>query len=378
MTEPIDYISNQPVVFMTPQNFLIYYDIVHEVDEDIVKVKNASFAICIIFMIIGLLNNAVCVFAFMQKKLAQNSFNWYLLVLSVFKLIFCLTLLVDYLFNKVYYKHVFLHDFNKYTSLTVDFIIHTSDSCISLLTIFLTLDRLYSIKYPLKLNGFITNVHATKVLISIALLSLILFLASNTVLCENSNLTDSYVFYCAIISPTLMNAIPLVAIFILNILLIRETIRKYYLETATFLSILPLKSSQDIRRRETISQTDELSMRRRKSSGKKSVQLDFNGQNSTRKSIEKQKCCYFVTIALDILSLLTSTPYYLLNSYYILFNINFFPLETTVILQIISSVLFNSNYCINFFLYFGLHGEFKEIVISIFSRMRCRMHSSIN
>ena len=368
--------KNNSLILMTPQNFLSFYNMIYELDEEISKVKDIASILCIMFMILGILDNLISIYAFLHKNLIDNSFNWYLLVLTVFKLVFCLTLFIDYIFKKIYHKHVFLHDLNKYATITIDFIIHTSDSCIALLTVFLSLDRLYSIKYPMKLKNFITNLHA-KALVSVAIVTLILFIILNTILCEQSDLSKPYVLYCTIAAPTLINTIPLVSILILNVLLLKETIKKYYQKRDSIFvslhknsdlqpktSVTPLLDHSAARRRSTLKDQDM----RRKSTAKKSIQLDINGENITRKSKERLKSHYWVTIILDVWSFLTSTPYYILNSHFLLFHLNVLSIEKIIILQIVSSVLFNSNYCINFFIYLGFYGEFRDIIISIFTK----------
>ena len=139
---------------MTPQHFLNLYEKIYKHDKDIGKFKEVALVLSIIFMLIGIVDNSISIYAFLQKKLLENSFNWYLLIVTIFKLIFCTTLFTDYIFNKVYYEPIFLHDLNRYATVIIDYIIHTSDSCIALLTVFLSLDRLYAIRHPLKWRRF--------------------------------------------------------------------------------------------------------------------------------------------------------------------------------------------------------------------------------
>ena len=365
--------NNRSDFFMTPQHFLILYENIYKNDKDIGTIKEVALFLSIIFMILGIIDNSISIYAFLQKKLLENSFNWYLLLVTIFKLIFCTTLFTDYLFNKVYYEHIFLHDLNKYATIIIDFIIHTSDSCIALLTVFLSLDRLYSIRHPLKVKDYFTNSHA-KALISISLFFFILFLTLNTALCEFKPFSNSHVAYCTVAAPAFINTVPLVTIFILNVLLVRETIKKYYhpsLENnSARKSMVPLLKRKDLRRKSSISQTVHVHLRRRASSVNQSFQVDING-NIMKQFLynQKQKSYYFTIIILDVWSFLTSTPYYILNSYFLLFHLNVLSIETIIILQIVSSVLFNSNYCINFFIYLGFYGEFRDIVISIFKRL---------
>jgi hypothetical protein len=368
-------VNNNSNLFMTPQHFLNLYEKIYKHDKDIGKFKEVALVLSIIFMLIGIVDNSISIYAFLQKKLLENSFNWYLLIVTIFKLIFCTTLFTDYIFNKVYYEHIFLHDLNRYATIIIDYIIHTSDSCIALLTVFLSLDRLYAIRHPLKGKDFFTNLHA-KALIGISLFIFILFLISNTILCEYKPFSNFHIVYCTIAAPAIINTVPLVTIFIINVFLVRETIKKYYHSShenknSVKKSTTPLLNINEPRRRmSSISQTVQVHLKRRASSLCQSFRVDIDG-NIIKQFLnnQKQKSYYFTIIILDIWSFLTSTPYYILNSYFILFHLNVLSIETLIILQILSSLFFNSNYCINFFIYLGFYGEFRAIVVNVFKKL---------
>jgi hypothetical protein len=223
--------------------------------------------------------------------------------------------------------------------------------------VFLSVDRLYAIRHPLKIKDFFTNLHA-KYLILISLLIFIIFIIFNVFLCEQNLGSNFHIIYCTIISPTILNTLPLVIILVLNIWLVRETIKKYCKEKSNRRRIKSQGKSS------LIPLVEIKASKRRKSSVRQSIQIiviSKQQSNNTDKS-------HYLVIITDIWSFLTSTPYYILNSYYILFHLNVFSMETIVVLQIISSVLFNSNYCISFFIYLSFYAEFRAIIIEVFTR----------
>ena len=90
-----------------------------------------------------------------------------------------------------------------------------SDSSTTLLTLFLSLDRLYAVKKPMKIKEFVTNLHA-KTLMIIKFLS-VLF-------CQIEIDRNTHLICCSLVSPLLFNIIPSLIILILNIWLVREVI----------------------------------------------------------------------------------------------------------------------------------------------------------
>ena len=46
----------------------------------------------------GILNNSLCVYSLSQKIMRKYKYNYYLLLMAIFELIYCLVLFVDYLF----------------------------------------------------------------------------------------------------------------------------------------------------------------------------------------------------------------------------------------------------------------------------------------
>jgi hypothetical protein len=363
---------------MTPQSFLNLYTKIYNFDEDIATVKSVAFILNMGFLSIGILANMISIFVLFQKKLLKHKFNWYLLIVGIFKLVFCITLFIDYLFSKCYKDPIFLHDLDEMSSKILDFIVHTSDSCVVFLTIFLSLDRLYAIKKPMRIKQFITNLHAIYV-ISITVFILILLKSLSICFCSFDIGINTRLIFCTIISPTLFNTIPLIIVLVLNTLLIIYIIRYYRsqarntefeVETAvTIVNSKDIKSkvsinSKDLKSRVSINSKDLKS----KASINNSAERRISVFNRNRRISKIQKSHYFVIMISDIYSILTSLPYFALNTYFILFQLSIFNMETIVTLQIISSILFNSNHSIDFFIYLTFYSDFRNGFIYLFTR----------
>jgi hypothetical protein len=134
---------------LTPGSFIVFYTKIYHFDEDIVKTREIALILNIVILSIGFSDNLMCIYVFLQKKLLRHKFNWYLSIVAMFKLIFSLTLFIDHIFSIIDKGQKFLHDINETASKIIDFIVHTSDSYIAVLTVFLSLDRLVAIKIPM-------------------------------------------------------------------------------------------------------------------------------------------------------------------------------------------------------------------------------------
>ena len=65
-------------VFLTPEYFIAVYTKIYRFDEDIVKTREVAFILNILILSVGILDNIMCIYAFLQKKLLRHKFNWYL------------------------------------------------------------------------------------------------------------------------------------------------------------------------------------------------------------------------------------------------------------------------------------------------------------
>ena len=271
------------------------------------------------FITFGVLTNIVCVYIFFQKQLLKHKFNWYLLALSIFELIFCFILSIDYIFNEVSTQSIFLHDLNTFTKITFNFLIHTTDSYTVVLTLLLSIDRYKAYSKPLKIKYLITNLHA-KSLIIVSFAVLLLLKIPSFSFCEyksSSSSSASVIRYCTLVSPLIFNIIPMLAVFVLNLFLI--------------IKIFQYNNNSDFIRK-------------------------FNTKTNSKRSL--------VILITALWAVFTSTPYYILTTYSVQHKFNLFlfqiDLKSARVAQIISSILFNSNHFINFFIYLGFHREFKN------------------
>jgi hypothetical protein len=355
-------------ILITPELFLYLYDMVYKFDKNIGTVKETALIMNIAFMMIGILGSIGTLIVFFQKKLLESRLNRFLVLTTIFKLIFCLITFLDYIFSKVYSEGIFLHDLNKVSGKIVDFLMHTSDSCIALLAIFTTLDRFYSIRNPSFLKTFLIYLHTKRLLIA-SLVLFVLFLMLTNILCEFPKLGigSSHFIYCSIIAPTMFNTIPVFILLALNILLVKETI-KYYRECQS-------KGSVFFNKKRESSLTPIIDIKMMNDTTYQTT-IFIKNEHANQPSFKSH---YLIIILTNSWSILTSLPYYLLNSFFILFHLNYFELESVIIFQIISSILFNSNHCFNFFINLFFHQKFKSIVTNFFySKILGRKPSSID
>jgi hypothetical protein len=156
-------------------------------DDAAKSIQDTVFYTNICIMVIAILGNIVSIYVFLKKSILKKRFNWYLLVSTMLKIIFCTIIMSDYLFA-IFQSHL-LHDYNEISRIIIEFSVHTSDSCIRILTVFLSLDRLYAVKYPLDIIEYFTNLHA-KLTISLSLLILIVLNILSYSFCKMNIFTD--------------------------------------------------------------------------------------------------------------------------------------------------------------------------------------------
>ena len=334
-----DYFLNQTVLNDTNQ----------QVDPFLLSFANAACKVNLIMTLLGIAGNLISICVFSQKKMIIRKFNWYLLILAIFELLFCIIISIDYFYRIFNAQLMFLHDLNAFTNIFIEFLIHTTDSFVIIITLILSIDRLYAIKNPIKIKDFITNLHS-KFLMAAAFLALIIVKIPSSISCQQHFEQKFYIIYCTFISPLVLNIIPTIVILILNSLLVKEIISYYKAKT-----------------KEGLLKTGQL----RKISDKRHSQVSLVVHATTKtkqKQISRsQKSHYFIIMALTVWTVLTSIPYYSLNTYLLLFRLeifeNFLDSKVIAITQVFSSMFFNSNHCINFFIYLNFYSEFR---ISIF------------
>ena len=207
-----------------PQQLLngTYIEIEND-SNDTIAFTNYICHITVILMLLGIVGNILSVYVFLQRKRR----HFYLLLLASFELVFCVIIFIDYFFRMIYNKSMFLHDLNIFINIIIDFLIHTIDSFTVIITLLLSIDRLYAIQHPIKINYFITKLHPIFLAVSSLLIMVVLRIPS-VLLCYENRTSDVNAIYCTLISPLIFNIIPTILILILNIILIVEIARIYH------------------------------------------------------------------------------------------------------------------------------------------------------
>ena len=161
-----------------------------------------------------------------------------------------------------------------------------------------------------------------------------------------------YTAYCTFIKPLIFNILPTLAILVLNSYLIFEIIYYYYKLSKNGVNSVVVRKIKNYKATCTYSESSD--------------RLRTNTELSmyNLKAISKtQKSHYIVIMLVAIWAVLTSLPYYLLNTYLLFFNLELFDnrsnIVTIAIMQVITSIFFNSNHCFNFFIYLMFYRDFK-------------------
>ena len=302
---------------------------------DIALMQDVVSQINMVIMLFGIIGNVLCIYVFAQKRMIKRKFYFYLLILAICELIFCLVLFLDYSYRFTNRGKITLHDSNLFMNITIEFLIHTTDSYSGLITLILSIDRLYAIRNPMKIKKFITNLHSKCLLLS-TLAGLILIKIPGVLISFQIESELLFLIFCVFLFPAILNIIPTVAILLINSILIKE-VNKYLRE-------FPSKSP-------TI----------RWSQNKSTTNESVNSRT--------QKSYYFVIIFLSFWLVCTTLPYYLFKTFSLFYRFSsasdYFYFERVnsfklVFTQVISSILLNSNHSINFFVYFHFFAMFRH------------------
>ena len=316
------------------------------VEENSNKYTDAVCITNLILTLLGIIGNSLSIYVFSQKKMIIRKFNWYLLVMAIFELAFCLLLFIDYLFQRNHPEQIFLHELNTAINMIFEFSIHLIDTYVIQITLILTINRLYAIKHPIEVKNFVTNLHSKCLIVSI-FISLIVLKVPIFMLCYSNSHSNFNIVFCTTFSPLVFNIIPTAIILVLNMFLIRE-IRNYYRRKPEH--FFSFASSQH-----SAQSTEELSYNEVKKQ-KKLYRTNFVRKLIYKPVSRSQKAHFLVIIAVACWLAATSLPYYSFSTYYLIFRFhtftNYFDIDTLKIIQMISSNFFNSNHCINFFIYY--------------------------
>ena len=288
----------------------------------------------------------------------KRKFNWYLLILAICELIFCSILFIDYAFRFMNPGKLSLHDANIFLKIMIDFFVHTTDSFSCVITLLLSIDHMYAIRNPNKIRNFITNLHS-KSLLMLIFVCLIILKMPGIFFCFQYERRAFFFTFCAFVSPILFNIIPTIAALIVNILLIIKII--YYVRSLSRKQNFILR----IQTNNSLLINEKRLMRHRKNSR------------------------YFIIIFLSFWLVATTLPYYLVKTYFLFYRYNIFPKyfdfdrldrQNMVIWQVSFSILFNTNHCINFIVYFYFYSNFSSVLFQncLLAKMKKKITNLIN
>ncbi len=106
-------------------------------------------------MLFGIFANLLCISVFANKTQLKRKFHYFLLALANADLLYCLLVFLNYLVFIIDPPNV-LYDLNSFTCYLTDYIIGSIDSFCILITMVLSIDRVYAITKPLNFKEFPT------------------------------------------------------------------------------------------------------------------------------------------------------------------------------------------------------------------------------
>ena len=325
--------------------------------DNILKIEEISCNFNICLASIGIIGNLLSLYAFSRDNLLKRQFNWYLLVIVSFELVYCVIVFSDNFFSKFQSEPIYLHNINKMSYIIIDFIVQTIDLLTVTLMIILSLDRIYAIKNPVKAKNMYTNVHAKKVIIA-SLLATILLKTTSVLLFEQNDICNENDFiYCSFVAPFLLTMISLIIIFILNGIMVKNIISFYRNRPKTSIIMVARKSLATI---VNFKETRKIAF---------TSQISENNQQIS----ETLKSLYFITMAYSSWLIITSIPYICIKIYFVLVRFNKisnnFDLKTIFLIQMITAIIFNSNHCAIFFISFKFYNDFRTSILNIFLKL---------
>jgi hypothetical protein len=124
-------------------------------------------------MLFGIFANLICICIFAKKHLLAKKFNWYLLVLAAADLLFCLIAFINYFIYAITKPQKAIYELSVFTCYLTDYIVNSTDAFCVYLTLIVSFDRLYAIRYPIESRAFITT-RSPKRLILVACLFILI------------------------------------------------------------------------------------------------------------------------------------------------------------------------------------------------------------
>jgi hypothetical protein len=233
-------------------------------------------------------------------------------------------------------ENKFLHDINLYLKMIFDFLIQTLNSFIFMVTLHVSINRLYAIECPLNIRNFLINVYSKYIFILILMFLMIVNVPS-IIFCNNPKNENFKTIYCSIVFPIIFNIVPIGLEFFINLILFSKVI-KYQKKKFSIVFNLP----------QTIMLKYKLGF--------------YLNKKKTLKRMQLAKQIF--ALILTTWCLFSTFIYFSLNTYLSLnVLINYFNLFFLYKVQKISLIFFNLNHCINFFFYICFHQSFRNYLI---------------
>ncbi len=209
-------------------------------------------------------------------------------------------------------------------------------------------------------------------------------------------------------TPLFLSTIPLIAVFVLNFLLIKEIVKSYRQKDLqsiighnyngfrkkivtkkllkkdsekTFVTQMsgesnetkPSNSNLENNKEVNFTKSDSMESKRESDSFRNnSLRLPEDTlirKSSNRELKSVQKSHYLIIIGTNVWSIITSIPYSLFN-YYLAYaqlfsSPDLIDIKTAISGQIISSIFYNSNYCFNFLVYLVFYADFRISITNV-------------
>lgn len=118
------------------------------IDEIVSKINFCS-------MLFGIFGNLICIGVLFHRKMLRKKFHIYLLALAFSDLFFCLIVFSNYAFY-IFNPPNLLYDISWFTCLFTDYIYKSFDATGVLLTLIVSLDRIYAITRPINFRNSLT------------------------------------------------------------------------------------------------------------------------------------------------------------------------------------------------------------------------------
>jgi hypothetical protein len=315
----------------------------------------------LIIAFIGIVGNIISIFIFKQKRMKTNITNSYLLITAIFEFIFSSIIFADYACRFLHSEKYFLHEIHAGLEFVIDILVHIIDSNVGIVTLGLSIDRVKIITNINRSRNFILK--KFKISRFVIILSMLITIVEFTSysLCYNFKYVSTfYLSYCIITKPIVFNVTPIINILAVNFLLIKE-LSKYF--QTNFRERNSLIESISIHRHLT---EDELSYRVYRRN--KNSEISFVTRNISHKTSNFKNALVIVIMAIWLG--LTAIPYSIVNSLfsfvYYNSNENNFDPENIINAQAMTTIFFNSNHSINFFIYIFFDSKFRNCLTKSF------------